>query len=529
MVYFYFITAQLTAILSLASGILVIRKNKEEAVNRSWSLLCLFVFIWSFGLGMVFLSQTKTEAFFWSRFSHLGAIIIPVLYLRFTFDLLQVFRKQVLYICYLLTIFLYSISLSSLFIKDMVPRYIFHYYNVPGPCFIIFTLFFLLTNLYSIGLLIKVLLKSKGIFRIQLNYVLIGSLIGLGGGSTTFFLVFNIPIPPFGLLGTAIYTLIYTYAMVKYRLMDISIVIRKTAIYSIVATIITLAYFILIYVTETIFRGFMGYKSIPWTLGVIVLFTLIFQPLKDAVQIFVDKIFFKDSRVLLQEELKRTQEELRRAERLKAVGTLAAGMAHEIKNPLTSIKTFTEHLRQKKDDPEFINKFERIVGSEVDKINKIVRQLLDFAKPAPLKLEICNVNSLLEDILSLLSNDILRYRIELNKEYSEIPNVHADINQLKQAFLNILLNAIEAMKDGGKLTVITEAETNEIKINVIDTGKGISQKDLDHIFDPFYTTKSTGIGLGMSIVYGIIKAHNGNITLESEENKGTVVKIRFPV
>lgn len=225
------------------------------------------------------------------------------------------------------------------------------------------------------------------------------------------------------------------------------------------------------------------------------------------------------------------QEELMRSERLKAVSTLAAGMAHEIKNPLTAIKTFTEYLREKKDDPEFIDKFERIVGTEVDKINNIVHQLLDFAKPAPLKLETANINNILDDTLSLLSNDIIKHNIRLIKEYSPLPDMQADPNQLKQAFLNIILNAIEAMSSGGELSVGTQTvvsgQVSRVQVIIKDTGAGIPQKDLPHIFDPFYSTKDKGTGLGLSITYEIIKKHSGSISVESEAGKGTEVKIEF--
>jgi signal transduction histidine kinase len=335
---------------------------------------------------------------------------------------------------------------------------------------------------------------------------------------------------PFGTYAAALYVAIVTYAIIRHQLMDITIVIRKTAVYSLVATIITLFYFILVYVTETIFRGFMGYKSIPWTLGIIVLFTLVFQPLKNMVQVFVDRLFFKDSRALLQEELKKAQEELKRAERLKAVGTLAAGMAHEIKNPLTSIKTFTEYLPAKHNDPGFIEKFHKIVIPEVNKINDIVQQLLDFSKPKALKLEEADIRQVIDQTLSFLNNDLIKYNISVTKQYDpDLVTLEIDRSQIQQVFLNLFLNAIEAMKQGGKLTITTSSFPNQAEVIITDTGKGIPKADLEHIFDPFYTTKETGTGLGMSIVYGIIKEHKGEITVESEKNTGTKVKIRLPI
>jgi signal transduction histidine kinase len=340
--------------------------------------------------------------------------------------------------------------------------------------------------------------------------------------------VYGFNLYPFAYVPTIICMLIITYAIIRHQLMDINIVIRKTAVYSIVATIITIAYFILIYAMEGLFRGFMGYRSIPWTLSMIILFTLVFQPLKNMVQVFIDRHFFKGSQALLQEELKKAQEELKRSERLKAVGTLAAGMAHEIKNPLTGIKTFTEYLPSKGGNPDFRDKFYKIVSSEVNKINDIVQQLLDFSKPKPLQLKPCNINNLLDQTLSFLNNDFIKNNIKVNKNYnSTLPYLNIDPNQIQQVFLNLFLNSIDAMKQGGTLAIITKLTQNSTEIIIQDTGTGISNKDLEHVFDPFYSTKEKGTGLGMSIVYGIIKEHKGEISVESEVNKGTTFRIRL--
>jgi signal transduction histidine kinase len=293
------------------------------------------------------------------------------------------------------------------------------------------------------------------------------------------------------------------------------------------ATLITISYFILIYIIELFFRGFVGYKSIGLTIGFLVVFTLIFQPLKNFIQSFIDKYFFKGSQAVLADELQKAQEELKRIERLKAVGTLAAGMAHEIKNPLTGIKTFTEYLPAKHNEPGFVDKFHKIVSTEVDKINSIVQQLLDFSKPKPLQLKEINIHQIIDQTISLLSNSLIKCKITLVRNYdSSIPFLRIDPNQMQQVFCNLFLNAIEAMRDGGKLNVITAQAENTVEITISDTGKGISKKDLEHIFDPFYTTKETGTGLGMSIIYGIIREHKGEISVESGKGTSIIIKLQ---
>lgn len=246
---------------------------------------------------------------------------------------------------------------------------------------------------------------------------------------------------------------------------------------------------------------------------------------------FTHKLFSKKTRETLARENERLKEEIRRTDRLRAVATLAAGMAHEIKNPLTSIKTFTEYLDVKFDDKDFRDKFKRIVGSEVDRINTIVGNLLDFAKPRPLSQRRVNVNKLLEETLALLSNDFIRRKIDVIRGYGPkaTDTIKADPNRLKQAFLNLFLNAMDAMKTGGKLVVeMDKTKDGSLQITIEDTGKGISEETLSHIFDPFYSSKETGTGLGLSIVHGIIKEHGGQITCESETEKGTRFIITLP-
>ncbi len=228
------------------------------------------------------------------------------------------------------------------------------------------------------------------------------------------------------------------------------------------------------------------------------------------------------------------------------MGTLASGLAHEIKNPLTAIKTFSEYLPQKLDDKEFLQKFSRIVGGEVNRIDSLVNELLEFAKPAPLQLKQTNINKLISDTLDFLNSRFLQQSITIEKNLSAECNESTSIdpNKIKQVLLNIFLNAIEAMPAGGTLTVSTSSgsgieargsntshETRDaryVTLRVTDTGSGISRENLKHIFDPFFSTKDSGTGLGLPISHGIITEHGGTITAESEPGKGTTFTLNLP-
>jgi len=234
---------------------------------------------------------------------------------------------------------------------------------------------------------------------------------------------------------------------------------------------------------------------------------------------------------------KRVEEALQRTEQLKMVGEWAAGLAHEIKNPLAGIKGSVEVLLQ---EPSLSEEDRSIVAKAVDEIKRIellIKSLLNFAKPPQLQLMPTDVNDLLDKTVSfslkhpLLSSGSATPIKVLRDFDARLPETMADPMQLQQVFLNLMFNAIEAMPDGGSLAVRTayDAASNSIRIAVADTGKGIEQITLDQIFQPFFTTKSKGSGLGLAISRRLVDEHGGSIYVESTPNRGTVVNVALPV
>ena len=234
------------------------------------------------------------------------------------------------------------------------------------------------------------------------------------------------------------------------------------------------------------------------------------------------------------EELSRTKDRLFEAEKFASIGRLAGGIAHEIKNPLASIKTFTAYLNRKFNDPEFRNKFQRIVGSEVDRINHIVEQLVSYAHPKSLSIEKTDIHKIIEETLNLLENELKKESIKVKTDYfSNGTILSVDPEQVKQVFLNLFLNSIQAMEhNNGKLKelkVSTYRQNGCLKVVVSDTGGGISPEKVALIFDPFFTTKESGCGLGLSIVKSIVESHRGKISVKSELNQGTAFCISLPL
>ncbi len=338
---------------------------------------------------------------------------------------------------------------------------------------------------------------------------------------------------PLTVVLTAIYGFSASYTIFRHQLLEVKIVLARGLIYSTLASAVTLLYLFLILLVDHFLSGEISRNPLPIRTAVILTIAVISIPLKNYLQYLVDKIFLKGTPVEIADKNKLLLKEVAQTEKLKTIATLTSGMAHEIKNPLTVIKTFSEFLPSKMDDKEFLKKFSRLVGGEVDRIDGLVNQLLDFAKPAPPVFKETNINKLLEDSLDFLNSRLTQKKITLRADLSPVCDhpIRIDPNQIRQAFLNIALNAIEAMPSGGTLTIasrFTNDASRFITITISDTGTGIAQEDIPHIFDPFFSKKDFGTGLGLSITHGIIQEHGGKISVETNPGWGTTFKIELP-
>jgi len=231
-----------------------------------------------------------------------------------------------------------------------------------------------------------------------------------------------------------------------------------------------------------------------------------------------------------EEKNKIIMEKMKQTERLSTLGEFSAGIAHEIKNPLASIKNFTQLLPDEYGDPNFRKEFIELVTREVNRINRIVNGLLDYARPRKVELLKVNIPELVDETLSALNANFDEHPITIKKTYNQIPPVEIDPEQIRQVLLNLLLNAVEAMPDGGTIKIsIQEIEREEVEIEVSDSGWGISDEKLKEIFNPFVTTKEGGTGLGLSIVQRIVNEHGGRIEVESKKKQGTQFKLFLPI
>jgi len=657
-------------------------------------VLNLSISLWNWSLFARDLAYEKTTALFFVRLCYVGAIFIPALFFHFVSSLLKLEKNRLILAFYGLSLTFLIFNFTPLFIKDVGPILSFRYYGVPGAAYPFYAASFIGIIGYSHYVLAKYLRKSEGQTRNQIRYLLLAAIIGFLGGVSTFLPNFNIEVFPFGFFLISVYVLIISYAIVKHRLMDINVVVKKGTTYVLLMLLLFIPSFLLIVLTQKMFFGKINYLFSAVIFLILLLATRFFYAIKPKTEKAVEQLLFKDrydyrdtlgkfskamvtildlkslskkiidtitqtmgvekaslfflneerggyhllaskniriasfppilpkgdplseylqrmKEIIIREELvkggnipdlnavtqimsqleaevcipliskgqligminlshkfskdiyshediellstlanqttvaienarlyddlRKSKSYIRRADRLASLGTLTAGLAHEIRNPLVAIKTFTQLLPERIDDEEFRNHFLNIASGEVDRISALVTELLEFARPSEPKFELEDINGILDGMILLVSTETKSKRIDISKDYAkELGPITIDREQMKQVFLNMLLNAIEATPENGKIHVKTRSYAKPegepyIQIEFTDTGCGIRPEYLEDIFTPFFTTKEKGSGLGLSISNQIVQDHKGYIDVESQVNKGTSFFINLPL
>ncbi|KUP07594.1 hypothetical protein Q75_05030 [Bacillus coahuilensis p1.1.43] len=223
------------------------------------------------------------------------------------------------------------------------------------------------------------------------------------------------------------------------------------------------------------------------------------------------------------------QEQLRKSDTLSVVGELAAGIAHEIRNPMTALKGFIQLLENSMQEDHSM--YFHVIKSELQRIESIITEFLILAKPQAVQYQDSNLEKIVQETVELLNAQALLHNVQIIIHCDkDLPKIYAEPNQLKQVFINIIKNAIEVMPSGGEVVLsLTKEKDNEVKISIKDTGAGIPKNKIKKLGEPFYTTKERGTGLGLMVSFKIIREHNGTIEVDSIENEGTTFHIRLPV
>ncbi|NQT30639.1 MAG: hypothetical protein HQ596_08710 [Candidatus Saganbacteria bacterium] len=535
---FYLGSLLFTAIASLLLGVFVYIKGRNKAPNIALFLFSISVAVWCFGQFMGEKGASQQAVLFWTRLGIAGAVFIPATFVHFTLSLIDQLslKRKLVYLTYLFAFIFLILDFTPLFVANVGPTLEFRYYPQAGLVYPLFVVFVLAGFFYAFFELFAAFRAVTGTRKNQLLYVLIASAIGFLGGITAFFPVWGINLPVISQATLPLYILIAVYAIVKHKLFNISLIVRKGLVYSTLTIMFAGFYVLAILFINYFLSNYVNFHPVLSILIVVFISVLLFQPLKDRVQNLVDKLFFKGKYLYqkriddLSVENQKLFRSLLQADKLAALGTISAGMAHEIKNPLASLKGMTQILDENLDDPNFIKRYQEIVGRQIERINNIVEKLLKYGTPKGLALSEIDIKETMLEELGLLENQLRKRNIKVDLKIASLPKVEADKEQLASVFMNLFLNALQAMPLGGILSIRGGlSAVDAIYLEVADTGAGISADKLDKIFDPFFSTKEGGVGMGLAVVYRIIKEHKGDIQVESLKDKGTKFSIWFPI
>ncbi len=692
------ISLLLAFVVNLGLGFLVlIKATSYKRVNLIFSILAWSAAGWAFSFFMVYLSGDHPNKLFWGRMGFASASIIPSAFLSFSIIFPNEQRRINSF-----KLILLGIPALILLVLSFTNKIVFSLGTMPkmftyGPFYPLFSIYLNSYLIFGFVFLLKTYKKVMGLEKLQIKYCLLGMLFtSILGVLNNLFL----PMIGYSMLNwlgpsfTMIMVGFTTYSIVKHRLMDINVVLKKGTTYVLLLLLLFIPSLILIILGQKIFFGKLNYLFTGMMFLVLFLVAILFYRIKPGTERAVEQLLFKDrynyretlgkfSRAMvnildlpslskriiemmtqtlgvekaslyllndekggyelfesknlgpmgsllllskgaplpaylqkmkeilikdelakgnlidelkkiteqmetidaevsipliskghligiinlsykfnrdiyyqedidllttlanqaaiaienarLYEDLKRSKSYIRRADRLASLGTLTAGLAHEIRNPLVAIKTLTQLLPERLEDEEFRNHFLTIASGEVERISHLVNELLDFARPSNPKLELEDINQIVDGMILLVSTESKKKHIQIEKQYlPNLPPVKVDREQIKQVFLNILLNAIEATPEKGTITVKTRSFMKPggqlfLQVEFRDTGCGIPEEHLEEIFNPFFTTKTTGSGLGLSISNQIVQDHKGYISVESQVSKGTSFFVNLPI
>ena len=529
----YQVSLILSIVITIIVGLWVLIQKRHSKVAQFFCLYSLPVALWSWCQLQGGLSTTPSISLVWIRAMFYAVIIFPVLLTHFFSAFLRVDQRKMCLIGWILVVSFLPFISSNQFLRESGPLGFLPAMPRAGPLFLPFNLVWFGWIFYDWWLLSRGSQDGKGPGRKQVNWLFAAFVFGYATGCVNFLYLYGIclpPIQPFGDYGVPIGFLAIAYGVFIYGLFDIQVVIRRSLVYSFLVTLLSVGYFGAIYLIEGLFQTQLGYRSSTISVAAFALMALLFQPLKIGIQQLIDWLIFRKPHEEMVKQVERLEQEVLQTEKLKAISTLAAGMAHEIKNPLTALKTFTEFIPEKQNDPIFLKKLYEVFTMETQRIQEVVQELLEFAKPKTPRFKSVNIGPIINSTVDFLSGDLLKRSIQWTISCRHNgATIQADQDQLRQILINLIQNAADAMPTGGTLTLATQVNDGYLELAITDTGEGIPKELLPKIFDPFVTTKPTGTGLGLAMVQTLVRAHHGTISVVSTPARGTTFTLRFPL
>jgi len=700
--YWHTVNYAIGSLLSFLLGLFVLYRGQSRMLTRkTWFFLCLFVSVWHAGKFLIAISQSEASAFWAIHLMYVGAILIPPCYVHFILSILETEKRDrfIIGLAYCFGILELYLLFSGWLLQGVRPDPVINYYEVPAsPYWIYFANYSIFPALAMRKLILALRSTDLVVRKNQFKYVTYSSFIGFICGATSFAPLVTDRVPQLLAPLVYFYTLPITYAVARYRLMDIDVVIKKSLIYALLLLILLVPCYAVVILGQLAAFGAINYVFSLATLLLFIVVGFYFPKIRFLTEDALERVLFakrldfretllrsskdmvsiidikaladnlvrtigkslgiekvslllnndakgsyhleasmglnldqtdpvllskqgplvqllqrrrepivkeelewvpvgpetpqtvatmaqlgaelslpiiskgkligilnlgqKDDKTLysnedlellstlanqaaiaidnarLYENLKQSQDTLRRADRLSSLGLLTAGLAHEIRNPLVAIRTFTQLLPERYDDAEFREGFQGLALKEVDRICGLINDLLSFARPSKPNFAPENVSDVVDNIARILETQAKEKGVAIVREFGEnLPKVWIDREQMKQVFMNLILNAIQAMKEGGSIGIATRSITRNgaepsgefVQIEIRDTGIGIPEESLQHIFDPFFTSKDEGSGLGLAVSHQIVQEHGGFVTVESAVARGTAFFVHVPV
>lgn len=522
-------------IIATLPSILILSTFGRNKLAKLMNLELISILGWGIGSALIGLQSDPAVANNLWKITYSSVLIIPVFFLHLVYYITGKQPDLILRLAYIQVGVSIAFTLMGLMFPA-APIYVFDefYYHGNSNFYLASFVMWLAVTCYSHGLLFihykKLLNTNSTLFRI----FLLSLPLGFGGGTTNFLPPFGLEIYPFGNLLVPFYCILIVYAIVKVESFELKALDRGIT-YSLLLFLVSFVYMVAILYLDRSFQSILNYKSFYFSASIAFILGLVFVPLRYRIQSLLDSIVYKKSYEDLTEQNQKLLEQVTISEKYRTLATLASGIAHEIRNPLTIIKTFTEFLPKQHQDSDFVHKYARLTQKEVIRIENLVSQLMNYSKPNPPQFVRTPIKPLLIDSLDVLSNQLLSKKINLHLHLGidEGLELNVDRNQLHQVILNIVQNAIEAMPEGGDLYVQALLEISPADRRLVlgfrDTGPGINHEQLKQIFDPFFTQKDFGTGLGLAIVQSIIENHHGKIIARSQVGEGTEMSIELPV
>lgn len=698
---FYSIPTLFTALLSFGLGVFILAKNANSRINLTFAGWCLLTCYWQVCWTVLFNVEDQEIAVRIARLGYSGIIFIPIVFFHFVAEFVGSHRaKPFVYFFYAVgLLFFLAIWSTNSFVSGTY-RYSWGFYPKGGHVHIAYLLFLVITLISGLAILVR--FKRQSLDQPnrlnQTKYILVSTVIYSMAG-IDFLANYGVGYYPLGLVFTNIHASIIAYAIIQYRLLDVSVAIKKSLIYALLLLgLLIPCYFVVIQAQSYAF-GRISYQFSVITLMLLTAVAFLFPKFRFKTEDALERALFKKrfdyretllhssqdmvsivdikalseklvqtigkslqiekvslllsneakgsynleasigldfespERILLSrdgplikllqsrkepmvkeelewvpvgpetpqtiemmgklgaeislpiiskekligilnlghkedkslysnedlellstlanqaaiaienarlyENLKQSQVTLRRADRLSSLGLLTAGLAHEIRNPLVAIRTFTQLLPERYEDAEFRDGFQGLALKEVDRICGLINDLLSFARPSKPNVAPENINDVVDNIVRILEAQAKEKGIVILHEFAnDVPKAWIDREQMKQVFMNLVLNAIQAMNGEGSITISTREIHRTgtapighfVQVEVRDTGVGILEENLDHIFDPFFTSgKAEGSGLGLAVSHQIVQEHGGFLTVESKLGQGTAFFVHVPV